>query len=383
MEAKKNSAEFTVSSLNTVDETIYNKSVFEASPFVRKRGFLEKILKKGYVLIFGATTGVILKKINENIIIKIGTYKDLHKECEFIKKIPQFDDMPYLNPSEFICNEVDDEYISEIFGPLIAADQLYESDKYICITMPFLGITLMDYIGFFSIEHFQNPPYFLKDGNKQMSVSEFKKLSQSIYHLSKQLKEMHEHLFFHTDIKLNNIMYNPKLNKCLFIDFDKSIILEKTDSNKKKQEYSKNDEVNFIELVVLYAVYFALGNHYIFKKLFNTNIIQRLKLFKSSNEPFEKLMDDYIEFVNNLNETSVEQTPTEKNTFKTGFYSHENLIAKEPLPFLITKSNSSKKSSKKSNSSKKSSKKSNSSKKSSKKSNSSKKSSKKSNSSKK
>lgn len=286
-----------------IDKYLYTKYFSEISNYINKElkqnniYIFNKIIDKGYLIMYSGGGGCIFKQIGESYIIKIIYNK---KECENYAKLPIFEEMPYIDPRLTTCrvilkNEIysmfDDKIIEyDILGDKTDEDELI--NNYFLLRTPYLGIDFLDYLWTFSYAHYNRIWVSRNEisGNNDMTVEIFKNLCNIMHIFNIKLHNMNLHNVVHKDIKPNNIIYDIEENKLILIDFDQSKVYNDTSPLPIKEIY--NDVINYIKLVVKQVIYYAIRNKYIYDNIIKTRILFLIETFNTSNP--DKLFNSSI-----------------------------------------------------------------------------------------
>jgi len=212
---------------------------------------------------FDCSTGNFLH--DTSTIGKIAKKKELVKEYDFIKKLPQGKNKPYIKKEDVkLCEISEDikENIKKNFKTLLDNSEEYNSEEYNelqgviedidfflewQLTMPNLGIDFGKYLE--------------KYKSQVIPIDEFLDIMNALNYLSDEIKLLNDDEIFHLDIKTNNLIYNEKKKKFLLIDFnisynEKSI---ETHVNKRKNYYF-DDKMKIVNIFIKIIEYGMKNN---------------------------------------------------------------------------------------------------------------------------
>ena len=223
-----------------------------------------------------------------NRITKIAPKNLLEDELREYASLPDVPDAAYIKPSDLILCKLNQSEKSKYmdilnklnvkYTPIFEQDIIdndFNYDETWQLQMPYLGKDFLNYLtGFFKSPYVDLFSIGIK-GDHVMSVLEFKNLydllvtsNNGIYKTIEMLNALD---IYHNDIKANNILYNLQTNKIYLIDFG---ITKGKQSNKSeylhfstKLDYKYTDIVNFCKLVLVYFLYVAIGNKYIYDNI--------------------------------------------------------------------------------------------------------------------
>ena len=205
---------------------------------------------------------------------KIASKEDNQVEYDIITSLPVFHNAPYITKDEISMCTIQNEWLeqyADINMPGIIEVYTSQNDN-TQLTMPYLGLDFLEYI-----LHFKNP---FKSVNKNlgfhsgstaiMDVPKLKRLMHGLNLLYESIEIMNnDYGIFHTDIKHNNIMYDPVTNKFKLIDFGSSVSIsvKRTIKDKNLMKLYIQDKYQFFEKVVLLLIYTSFNNKYIYQQL--------------------------------------------------------------------------------------------------------------------
>jgi serine/threonine protein kinase len=320
------------------------------------------LLKKIIVIGWGSGGGA-LKRVGQDIIVKMGKTNIISKELDIIKAFNEIiltpdelsnnEKLPFVKYEDLLIEEYATTTLQAKFPELFVMDYVEPGNfTYLSYSMPFLGKDFMEFFCCkYSYKHFtrfwcswEKPPSY--EGIETIRVSELQMYVSAWMKLIDNVKTLHNHNFTHGDIKGNNMIYKVEANEFILIDFDQSINLNKiTEVEVEKyrkinsmknltiDEYKEilkiDDMIDCIIVFFTFFIYYSFGNFYIYEELYkNRNLLinnkgqRRDKEFIKTREYIDNFIKDLNNFVMALDKN--EKTITVPNGTFTDVFNNSD-----------------------------------------------------------
>jgi serine/threonine protein kinase len=302
---------------------------------------INNLLLKNFIVIGWGSGGGALKRVGQDIIVKIGKSDVISKELNIIKAFNEIiltpdelsnnKKLPFVKYEDLLIEEYDTATLYAKFPEVFDMDYVEHGNfKYLSYSMPFLGKDFMEFFCCkYSYNHFtrfwcswEKPSSYY--GIETIRVTELQMYTSAWMKLNDNIKTLHNHNFTHGDIKGNNMIYKVESNEFILIDFDQSINLNKITEveveNYRKKNSIKNltideykdilkidDMIDCIIVFFTFFIYYSFGNLYIYEELYkNRNLLihkngqRRDKQFVKTWEYIDNFIKDLNTFVMNL-----------------------------------------------------------------------------------
>ncbi len=339
--------------LSGIDKYYYDlqiKTLSELGGSIGPRMILssKNLLLKNLIIIGWGGGGGALKRVGENIVVKIGISDVISKEIQIIEALNKIslepgEKLPFSKYENLSIVEYTAFDLYEKFPELFYSNNIDTNEDYMykSYSMPFLAKDFMEYYCYkYSYKHFTKfwcywdkpEPY----GVETLTVSELKMYTIAWMKFIENIKTLHKHNFTHGDIKENNMIYNISENEFTLIDFDLSVNINelikdgiekipkyyKPDNTKSFEEnieiiqsrLKRNDINKCINVFMNSFIYYSFGNLYIYEQLYeNKELINK----HNKNINWENINDwikDINIFVMGLNDEK-ETIKVPDNTF--------------------------------------------------------------------
>lgn len=270
-----------------------------------------------------------------NTVGKISLLKDNQLEYDIIQNLPVFPNAPYITKDQIsLCDNIQPDWLSpyqELDDDVLGKKKIYievaGDNPLTQLTMPYLGIDFLEYIRNFKkpFEYRYAILFEGKEGRTIMDVPKLKRLMHAVNILYEQIEIMNQHNVYHSDIKLNNIMYDPVSNKFTLIDFGLSSRNIRDEMSSAKKYI--NDKLHFFKEFLIILIYTSFNNKYIYQSLLPAVkemerlyalILRSYSMNFLPNEPIDiesrriyarTLSDLYMETITNAVNSLDERTP--------------------------------------------------------------------------
>ena len=332
---------------------------------------MRNLLLKNYVVIGSGGGGVVLKSVNQDIVIKIGKTERLSKEIDIIEKFNEIqltpqeeenkDKLPFVQYGNLSIVNYTTATLKNQFPELFIMpfmDDANNSQKYHSFSMPFLGKDFMEfYTSKYSYNHFTafwccwDKP----TGTELLRVSELQMYTLAWIKLIDNVTTLHNHNYIHGDIKENNLIYKAETNEFILIDFDHSQNINNiTESDlvkyrKKIKKHADIDMDEYIEMlkiddifdcILVYFrsfIYYSFGNLYIYEQFYNNKFILLNENGERRETHFIKTRQEIKTFINYIKkfvmdlDINAETVAVPNNTFSAVFSSTDKDLRISPV----------------------------------------------------